>query len=154
MRAIEFRTEARRLRTAVRHLTSASRHDADSNYEDTSIRHNIEHCRAMLVKGIPDEPQRQLIAALLQYMESSSVVPACTDSHCRHDGFSRPAQAHERRLHIVARELIRGRGLQTVSYLREIAEIATDVGDQRSAEAWNELADAADRILEIASREE
>ena len=116
----------------------------------TSIRSSIEHCRSLLAKGVPDEPQRRLIEELLRYMESVA-VSARTDSPHQRDGFSTEVKASERRLQIVARELTRGQGLQTVSYLREVAEIASRVGDQRSAEAWQELADAAERIIQISS---
>src|SRR5262249_58970078 len=101
---------------------------------------------------------------LLQYMERCTVdqhshyqpdrFSVDEDSHYQRDRFSLPLRAHERRLRIVAGELIRGRGLQTVSYLREIVDVAITVGDERSAQAWRELAGAVDRILPIASREE
>jgi hypothetical protein len=149
--AVEFRTEARRMRSAVRRLTSPTPYDAAGNSENTSIQSSIEHCRALLVKGVPDEPQRRLIEELLRYMEKSVAVSARTDSPHQHDGLPTAVKASARRLQIVARELTRGQGLQTVSYLREVAEIASGVGDQRSAEAWHELADAAERIIQISS---
>jgi hypothetical protein len=154
MRAVEFRTEVRRLRSAVRTLTGTSRRAAAQNSKDPDLRSNITHCRAVLVKGIHDEPQRRLIEALLQYMEGQSIASVCAAAHHQSDRFPGPLWVHERRLRIVAGELIRGRGLQTVSYLREIAHVAITVGDEGSAQAWRELADAVDRILQIASREE
>ena len=84
-------------------------------------------------------------------MEESVAASARTASPHQLDGFSTELKASERRLQIVARELTRGQGLETVSYLREVAEIASRVGDQRSAEAWQELADAAERIIQISS---
>lgn len=117
----------------------------------TSIRGSIEHCRALLVKGVPDEPQRRLIEELLRYMEKSVAVSARTDPSHEHDGLPTAVRANARRLQIVARELTRGQGLQIVSYMREVAEIASGVGDLHSAEAWHELADAAERIIQISS---
>jgi hypothetical protein len=50
---------------------------------------------------------------------------------------------------IVARELLRGEGLRTVSYLGELADIANRAGDQSSAVTWQELADAAEPIVHL-----
>jgi hypothetical protein len=153
MRAGAFRAAALRLRRAFRQLTNSPRQETRAPSE-SPIRDNVEHCRALLlVDGICDEPQRQLIEALLRHMETATVGSA-TDSAQLQDGLLPPEWANDKRLYIVARELIRGRGLQTVSYLRELADMAIAVGDQRSAQACSELAYAADRIFQIASREE
>jgi hypothetical protein len=150
-RAVELRSEARRLRSAMRRLAGPTRHDGTANAENPGIRSSVEHCRALLAKGVPYEPRRHLIEELLRYMEKSVVASARTDSPHQLAGVSTEVKASERRLQIVARELTRGQGLQTVSYLREVAEIASGVGDLHSAEVWHELADAAERIIQISS---
>ncbi|MBV9483986.1 MAG: hypothetical protein JO249_25035 [Acidobacteria bacterium] len=150
MRAAEIRTEARRLRGALRKLTTSQRPEAPPASEN-SIRNNIEHCRALLVKGIP-EPQRQLIEALVRHMERNASDSA-SDSQ-QQDGRPPQAQSVERRVYIVARELIRGQGLQTVAHQREVARIASCGGDETSAVAWHELADVADRIIQLADGQE
>ena len=48
----------------------------------------------------------------------------------------------------VAAELLDRRCPGTVSYLREQAEIAAANGDRFSAEAWTDIADAAERLLQ------
>jgi hypothetical protein len=106
MRAAESRTEARRLRGAFRQLTNSLRQDVGAPSENR-IRNNIEHCRALLVKGIVDETQRQLIEDLLRYMERTAAGSA-TDSG-QLDGGLWPTRADERRLYIIARELILSR---------------------------------------------
>ena len=75
-------------------------------------------------------------------------------SNRQHDALPASVTADEKRLKIVARELLRGHGLRTISYLHELAAIAKNAGDQSSAEAWQELADAAERIIQILSRGE
>ena len=64
----------------------------------------------------------------------------------------RGLQSDERRLKIVAREILKGQGLTTVSYLRELANLARNTEDEASAEAWHELAEAAERIIYLFSR--
>jgi hypothetical protein len=149
--SVEFRAEARRLRSLLRRLIHPMPDGAAGNTEKSCTRSSVEHCRALLAKGVPDEPQRHLIEELLRHMEKTLAAAPRTDPRRRHNGVPTAVKASERRLQIVARQLTRGQGLQTVSYLREVAEIARGVGDQRSAEAWYELADAAERIIQISS---
>jgi hypothetical protein len=104
-RAVELRSEARRLRSAMRRLTGPTRHDGTANAENPGIRSSVEHCRALLAKGVPYEPQRHLIEELLRYMEKSVVASARTDSAHQLAGVSTEVKASERRLQIVAREL-------------------------------------------------
>jgi len=107
----------------------------------------------LLVEGVCDELQRQLAESLLRHMEIAAAASTVDSVHIK-DGLLPLESPDDKRLHIVARELIHGRGLQTVSYLREIADMAITVGDQRSAQAWSELADATDRIYQIAFHNE
>ena len=46
-----------------------------------------------------------------------------------------------------AREAIDQHGDDAVSILRERAEVADHLGDELSAKAWRDIADAAERIL-------
>ena len=48
----------------------------------------------------------------------------------------------------VAREQIQQHGANAVSILRERAEIAEASGDELSAEAWREIAQAVNRLLQ------
>jgi hypothetical protein len=151
-RHFETRTEARRLRHAFSLLTQRSLNLA-RNSEQPTIARNIDHCRALLARGIDGEPNRRLIETLLRYMEGtiaedsgSSVPPSF------HNPGPTARQSDEKRLKIVARELLKGQGLRTISYLRELADIAHGAGDPSSAAAWHELADAAERITYLLSR--
>lgn len=47
----------------------------------------------------------------------------------------------------VAREYVERHGPDAVSVLRERADMAEEVGDLLSAEAWRDIADAAERLL-------
>ena len=47
----------------------------------------------------------------------------------------------------VAREYVRRHGPDSVPILRERADLCDEVGDLLSAEAWRDIADAAERIL-------
>jgi hypothetical protein len=47
----------------------------------------------------------------------------------------------------VAREYVRRHGPDSVPILRERADLSDEVGDLLSAEAWRDIADAAERIL-------
>ena len=47
----------------------------------------------------------------------------------------------------VAREYIGRHGPDSVSILRERADLSDEVGDLLSAEAWRDIADAAERML-------
>ena len=151
-RAVEFRAETRRLRHAFARLTEPSP-NRRTNFNKPALARNIDHCRSMLARGIDDEPNRRLIETLLRYMESSvadgtgSSVPPSQDNAA-----PRALQSDERRLKIVAREILKGQGLTTVSYLRELANIAKNTEDDASAEAWQELAEAAERIIYLLSR--
>jgi len=147
-RAVEFRAETRRLRHAFGRLTEPSLNRA-TNFEKPAIARNIDHCRSMLARGINDEPNRRLIETLLRYMESS--VAEATGSSGRDNAGPTALQSNERRLKIVAREILNGQGLTTVSYLRELANIARNTEDEASAEAWHELAEAAERIIHLLS---
>jgi hypothetical protein len=151
-RVVEFRTEARRLRHAFGRLTEPSLNRAMSS-ATPAVQRNIDHCRSMLAKGIDDRANRQLVETLLRYMETSVAGAGRSASNYQHDALQASDTADEKRLKIVARELLRGQGLRTISYLRELADIADKAGDQSSAEAWQELADAAERIIQILSRE-
>jgi hypothetical protein len=147
---LEFHAEARRLRNAFRRLTASPASARIGHAENPDIRNNVEHCRALLLRGIEEEPQRRVIEQLLRYMEKSiAEIAGIEASHRQHDGFETSPGLAERRLKIVARELLRGEGLRTVSYLRELADIANSAGDQPSAAAWQELADAAERIIHL-----
>jgi len=148
-RAAEFRTEARRLRHAFGRLTEPSLNRAMSS-ASPAIQRNIDHCRSMLAKGIDDGANRQLVETLLRYMETSFAGAGRSASDHQHDALQAWVTADEKRLKIVARAL-RGHGLRTISYLRELADIAKNAGDQSSADAWQELADAAERIIRISS---
>jgi hypothetical protein len=150
-RAAEFRTESRRLRHAFGQLTEPSLNPARS-FEKPAIEKSVEHCRALLARGIDDEPNRRLMETLLRYMEGaiaddsgSSVPPSF------HNPGPTARQSDEKRLRIVARELLKGQGLRTISYLRELADIANGAGDPTSAAAWHELAGAAERIMYLLS---
>ena len=151
-RAVEVRAETRRLRHAFARLTEPSP-NRRTNFKKPALARNIDHCRSMLARGIDDEPNRRLIETLLRYMESSvadgtgSSVPPSRDN-----ASPRALQSDERRLKIVAREILKGQGLMTVSYLRELANIARNTEDEASAEAWHELAEAAERIIYLWSR--
>jgi len=149
-RAVEFRAETRRLRHAFSRLTEPSS-NRSTNFKKPAIARNIDHCRSMLARGIDDEPNRRLIETLLRYMESAiadrSSVPQSQDNAA-----PRALQSDERRLRIVAREILKGQGLTTVSYLRELADIAKNTEDEASAEAWHELAEAAEQIIYLLSR--
>jgi hypothetical protein len=147
----EFRTETRRLRHAFGRLTRQPLHRS-TNSENPAIGRNIEHCRSMLARGIDDRPNRHLIEMLLRYMETSVVEAGTSTSQDQHDRTPTALKADEQRLKIVARALLRGEGLRTASYLRELAEIANGAGDRTSADAWKELAEAAERIIQIFSR--
>ena len=148
--ALEIHAEARRLRDAFRRLTAAPSRATLGNAENPDIRNNVEHCRALLLRGIEEEPQRRVIEQLLRYMEKSVAESADIQASDRqHDGFETSPAPAERRLKIVARELLRGEGLRTVSYLRELADIANSAGDQSSAVTWQELADGAERIVHL-----
>ena len=151
-RAAEFRTEARRIKHAEGRLTEPSLNRA-TNSGQLDVGRNIDHCRSMLTKGIDAEANRQLLETLLRYMERS-VAEAADDPnrHHQHHRLRSSLKVDERRLKIVARELLRGQGLPTVSYLRELADIANGAGDHSAAEAWQELANAAERIVHILSR--
>ena len=48
-----------------------------------------------------------------------------------------------------AREAIDQHGNDAVSILRERAEVADQLGDKLSAEAWRDIADAAERMLKV-----
>ena len=136
-RAVEFRTEARRLRHAFGRLTEPSLNRAMSS-ATPAVQRNINHCRSMLAKGIDDRANRQLVETLLRYMETSVAGAGRSASNHEHDALQASVTADEKRLKIVARELLRGQGLRTISYLRELADIANNAGDQSSAEAWQE----------------
>ena len=47
-----------------------------------------------------------------------------------------------------AREAIDHHGDRAVSILRERAEVADHLGDELSARAWRDIADAAERMLQ------
>jgi len=47
-----------------------------------------------------------------------------------------------------AREAIDRHGDDAVSILRERAEVADQLGDELSAKAWRDIADAAERMLQ------
>ena len=47
----------------------------------------------------------------------------------------------------VAREYVVIHGVEAAPRLRELAEIADAAGDQLSAEAWRDIADAVQRLL-------
>jgi hypothetical protein len=48
----------------------------------------------------------------------------------------------------VAHEYVQRHGLDSSSILRDYAEVADTIGDILSAEAWRDIADAAERILQ------
>jgi hypothetical protein len=48
----------------------------------------------------------------------------------------------------VAREYVERHGRDSLPILRERAEIADEFGDVVSAEAWRDIADAAERMLQ------
>ena len=48
----------------------------------------------------------------------------------------------------VAHEYVQRHGLDSPSVLRDCAEMADAIGDILSAEAWRDIADAAERILQ------
>jgi hypothetical protein len=115
--------------------------------EHLCIRCNVECCRALLVKRVPDEPQRQLVEILLRYMERST-----TDSAAP---ISRNSMSYRRRMKVsdgLMSSLGNSSGVGRADrlYLRELADIAN--GDQPSADGWHELADAAERIIHIPSK--
>jgi hypothetical protein len=124
-RAVEFRTEARRLRHAFGRLTEPSLMVSAT----PAVQRNIDHCRSMLAKGIDDGANRQLVETLLRYMETSVAGAGRSASNHEHDALQASVTADEKRLKIVARELLRGQGLRTISYLRELADIAKNAGD-------------------------
>jgi len=150
-RAVEFRAETRRLRHAFARLTEASP-KPPTNFSKPAIARNIDHCRSMLARGIDDEPNRRLIETLLRYMESSVAEGTVSSVPLPDNAAPRALQSDERRFKIVAREILNGQGLTTVSYLRELANIAKNTEDEASAEAWHELAEAAERIIHLWSR--
>jgi hypothetical protein len=47
----------------------------------------------------------------------------------------------------VAREYVQRHGRDSLAILRERAELADEMGDVVSAEAWRDIADAAERML-------
>jgi hypothetical protein len=47
----------------------------------------------------------------------------------------------------VAREYVHRHGRDSLAILRERAELADEMGDVVSAEAWRDIADAAERML-------
>ena len=47
----------------------------------------------------------------------------------------------------VAREYVQRHGRDSLPILRERADMAEELGDVFSAEAWREIADAAERML-------
>jgi len=47
-----------------------------------------------------------------------------------------------------AREAVDQHGTDAVSVLRERAEVADQLGDELSAKAWRDIADAAERLLQ------
>src|SRR5947208_3579119 len=103
-RAVEFRTEARRLRHALGRLTEPSLNRAMSS-ASPAIQRNIDHCRSMLAKGIDDRANRQLVETLLRYMETSVAGAGRSPSNHEHDALQASVTADEKRLKIVAREL-------------------------------------------------
>jgi hypothetical protein len=48
----------------------------------------------------------------------------------------------------VAREYVQRHGPDSPSILRDFSEAADAIGDMLSAEAWRDIADAAERILQ------
>ena len=48
-----------------------------------------------------------------------------------------------------AREAIDQHGNDAVSILRERAQVADQLSDKLSAEAWHDIADAAERMLKV-----
>ena len=48
----------------------------------------------------------------------------------------------------VAHEYVQRHGLDSPSILRDYADVADTIGDILSAEAWRDIADAAERILQ------
>jgi hypothetical protein len=48
----------------------------------------------------------------------------------------------------VAHEYVQRHGLDSLSILRDYAEVADSIGDILSAEAWRDIADTAERILQ------
>jgi hypothetical protein len=48
----------------------------------------------------------------------------------------------------VARDFLSRLGCDAVSYLREQAELAADQGDELSADAWRDIADAVESVLQ------
>jgi hypothetical protein len=150
-RHFETRPEARRLRQAFSLLTQRSL-NLPRNAEQSTIARNIDHCRALLARRIDDEPNRRLLETLLRYMEDVVTEVTGGTPHSVHNPAPTVPQSDEKRLRILARELLKGQGLRTVSYLRELAHIAAGAGDPTSAEAWRELADAAEGIIYLLSR--
>ena len=51
----------------------------------------------------------------------------------------------------VAHEYVQCHGSVSLSILRDYAELADAIGDIVSAEAWRDIADAAERILQFGS---
>ena len=47
----------------------------------------------------------------------------------------------------VAQDYVRRHGADSLPILRERADLADEVGDYASADAWRDIADAAERIL-------
>ena len=47
----------------------------------------------------------------------------------------------------VAREYVQRHGTDSLGILRDLAEVADQIDDYASAEAWRDIADAAERIL-------
>lgn len=47
----------------------------------------------------------------------------------------------------VAREYVQRHGPDSLGILRDLAEVADQIADYISAEAWRDIADAAERIL-------
>ena len=88
--ALEFHAEARRLRDAFRRLTAAPSRATLGHAENPDIRNNVEHCRALLLRGIEEEPQRRVIEQLLRYMEKSVAESADIQASDRQDDDLRP----------------------------------------------------------------
>jgi len=133
---IHSRPEARRLTDTARTLAQASLKAPEPH-------------GTLLVRRI-DEPQRRVIENVIRGMEQRLAdITARAPSQDQHTIPDRSSQADRELVEVVASELIRGHGVRTISFLREFAEIADEGGDWFSAEAWRDIADAADRLTQI-----
>src|SRR5437763_7875110 len=94
-RAVEFRTEARRLRHAFGRLTEPSLNRAMSS-ASPAVQRNIDHCRSMRAKGIDDGANRQLVETLLRYMETSVAGAGRSASNHEHDALQASVTARRK----------------------------------------------------------